>query len=317
MGGRGGGIEIIRPKNRAAWLAARGQDVTASQVGALFGEHEFTTAFELWAVKTGRLPRSEEETPAMQRGRLLEPVAVALLRERYPAWKIEHNAAENVYYRDPPARLGGTPDAIVQAPDRGKGVVQIKSVEAGVYRRKWLDEDGNPEPPFWIALQATLEAYLTGSQWAAVAPLVIGHGVDLPLIEIPLIDGVVAAMKEKAAEFWRMVEAGEEPEPDFTRDAALIDRLYGVGDAEHEVDLTADNRIPALIEERRLWHRASRDALARIDAIDAEIKSKMGPAHVAHIAGGRKISWRPQRRPGFFVEPKTLRALRFPTEKEI
>ena len=34
----------------------------------------------------------------MQRGRLLEPVAVQMLRERFPRWKIEHNAAENVYY---------------------------------------------------------------------------------------------------------------------------------------------------------------------------------------------------------------------------
>jgi len=63
-------VERIVPANRSAWLAARGRDVTASQIGALFGEHEYMTPFSLWGLKTGRIPREEEETPAMQRGRL-------------------------------------------------------------------------------------------------------------------------------------------------------------------------------------------------------------------------------------------------------
>lgn len=310
-------IEIIRPRDRAAWLRARGKDITASVVGALFGEHEFTTLYELWAAKTGRLPSIDEETPAMQRGRLLEPVAVQLLRETRPTWAIMHNAAENIYYRDPVHRLGGTPDVIVTASERGRGAVQIKSVEASVFRRKWLDDDGNVEPPLWIALQATLEAHLTGAQWAAVAPLVIGHGLDMPIVEVPLVEGVIEAMQLRSREFWEMVASGTEPQPDYSRDAAVIERIYGEGDKFEEVDLTADNRIPALIERRREARRQAKELGDEVDAIDTEIKSKMGAAHIAHIPGGRKITWKPQRRAGFFVEPKTMRVLRYPqAEKE-
>ena len=274
-------VVVIRPRDRAAWLAARNRDLTASVIGALFGEHEFTTIYQLWALKTGHDERDDEETPAIQRGRLLESVAVQLLREQFPKWKIAHNAAENVYYRDPVNRLGATPDVIVDAPGRGKGVVQIKSVEASTFRRKWLDEDGNVEAPLWIALQTTLEAHLTGAQWGAVAPLVVSHGLDMPLVDVPLLPGVVAAMEERAREFWQMV---------------------------HD-----DNRVPAIIAERR-ERIVERDAAQdRINEIDAEIKSKMGHAHVAHVAGGRKITWRPQARAGFFVEPKTTRALRYPS----
>ena len=66
-------VEIIRPANRDAWLAARNKDVTASQIGALFGEGDtenpdWLTPFKLWGLKTGRLPYQQEETPAMQRG---------------------------------------------------------------------------------------------------------------------------------------------------------------------------------------------------------------------------------------------------------
>lgn len=307
-------IEIIRPKDRAAWLRARQQDVTASQIGALFGEHEFTTALDVWAVKTGRLPATAEETPAMQRGRLLEPVAVQLLREQFPAWRIDHNAAENIYYRDPATRLGATPDAIVKAPDRGLGVVQIKSVEAGVFKRKWLDENGNADAPLWIALQATLEAHLIGAQWAAVAPLVIGHGVDMPLIEIPLVEGVVAAMEAKVAEFWQMIAEGREPPVDYARDGALLDRLYAGGDPDHEVDLSADNRIPFLLGQRAMYRREIANDTAEVEKIDAEIKAKMGNAFIAHIGGGRRITWKPQKRAGFFVEPKTMRVLHYPKE---
>ncbi|XHE14409.1 YqaJ viral recombinase family protein [Agrobacterium deltaense] len=309
-------VEIIKPKNRVAWLQARNADITASVVAALFGEHEFTTVFELWALKTGRIPHLEGETAAMQRGRLLEPVAVQLMREQRPDWRIEHNSAENTYYREPSSRLGGTPDVMVSSRDRGRGVVQIKSVEASVFRRKWLDEDGNVEPPLWIALQATLEAHLTGSDWAAVAPLVVGHGVEMPLVEVPIVPGVIEAMRERSAEFWELVASGNEPQPDFSRDAAIIERIYGMGDQFDEVDLTADNRIPALIDERRECMAEREGAQRRINEIDAEIKAKMGSAHIAHIPGGQKITWKPQKRAGFFVEPVTSRVLRYPQNQK-
>lgn len=309
-------VDIIRPSNRAAWLAARGRDVTASQIGALFGEHEWVTPFSLWGLKTGRIPREEEESPAMQRGRLLEPVAVQLLRERFPGWKIEHNAADNVYYRDPKARMGATPDVIATAKDRGgRGVVQIKSVEASVFKRKWLDEEGNVEPPLWIALQASLEAHLTGSRWAAVAPLVVGHGLDMPLIDIPLVEGVVDAMRTKVAEFWLMVEEGREPTPDFTRDADAIEAIYHA-DEEVEVDLTGDNRIMAVLAERAFAKEAIGKYGKLTAALDAEIKSKLGNATVAHLPGGKKITWRASNREGFFVGPKVVRVLKVPAVKE-
>lgn len=309
-------VEIIRPKNRAAWLQARNADITASVVAALFGEHEFTTIFELWALKTGRIPHLEGETAAMQRGRLLEPVAVQLMREQRPDWRIEHNSAENTYYREPSSRLGGTPDVMVSARGRGRGVVQIKSVEASVFRRKWLDEDGNVEPPLWIALQATLEAHLTGSDWAAVAPLVVGHGVEMPIVEVPIVTGVIDAMRERSAEFWALVASGNEPQPDFSRDAGVIEKIYGMGDQFDEVDLTSDNRVLDLLASREFAADRMKRSKAEIDEIDAEIKAKMGNAHIAHISGGRKITWKPQKRAGFFVEPITSRVLRYPQNQK-
>ena len=307
-------IQIITPRDRQAWLKARYKDITASAVGALFGVHEFTTIYELWASKTWRLRRDDDENDAIRRGRLLEPVAVQILREEHPDWQIEHNAAENRYFRDPARRLGATPDVIVQCPRRGKGVVQIKSVEASTYRRKWIDEDANPEAPLWIALQASLEAHVTVSQWAAVMPLVVSYGIEAPLIDIPLdhLGGVIDAMTKKAAEFWQMVAEDREPQVDFGRDAALIDRLYRIGDPREERDLTADLSLLEVIARRNHL----RSQIAALDseatAIETRIKAAMGSAEVAHLPGGLTATWKTQRRRAQDGGWITSRPLRLP-----
>lgn len=308
-------VEIIKPESRQHWLELRNRDVTASVVGCLFGIHEFETQFSLWARKTGRVTGDDEESEAMRRGRLLEAVAVQYLRETHPEWKITHNADGGFYFRDPAVRLGATPDVLVECPVRGFGVIQIKSVEAGVYRRKWI-VDGAVEPPVWIAMQAALEAHLTGADWALVAPLVIGHGIDLPEIDVPLNTGIITAIEKRVAEFWRMVESGAEPKPDFVRDGSVIAALYARSDPDKIIDLATDNRIGELIEQREAA-LADRNAVeARIDEIDAEVKAKLGDAEVAILPDGRRITWKNQHRKEYVVEAKTIRVLRYPPRRK-
>lgn len=308
-------IERILPRNRRAWLNARGRDVTASTVGALFDVHEYTTRLELWMLKSGRIREDGSENPAMRRGRLLEPVAVQMIREDHPEWEIDHNH-RNEYWRDPAARLGATPDVLVMCPNLGPGIVQIKTVDQSVFRRKWLDEEGAINPPLWIALQATLEAHLTGAKWAAVAPLTFGHGIDCPVIGVDLIPGVVESIYAATEEFWCSIEAGEEPQPDYDRDAALIERLYEYGDPTDEIDLSADNRIPELIHEAASAKEARKAAEDRLRAAEAEIKAKMGNASVAWIGRGRKITWKRIRRAESHVPAGVYRKLTIPQPQE-
>lgn len=308
--------EIILPRDRAAWLRARRQDITASVVGALFGVHDFVTPFELWAIKTGRVREADEENDAMRRGRLLEPVAVQIIREEHPEWEVEHNAADSRYYRDPELRLGATPDVIVRCPRRGLGIVQIKSVEAGVYRRKWQDEDGVAEPPLWIALQATLESHLVGASWAAVMPLVIGFGVEAPIIDVDLTHraGVIEAMAERTADFWQMVAEDREPVIDYEADAARIDALYGVGDQFEEADLTARQDISEAVETARAARAAQRAAEAKAVAAEARIKAALGTAEIGHLMGGRRVTWKTHRKSSPSGIPTVYRVLRLPRD---
>lgn len=306
------------PKDREAWLQLRTSDITASAVSSLFGANPYQSVAELWAEKTGRLKRDTTETPAMRRGRLLEAPAVQILREERPDWKINHVGAKSVYYREGISRLGGTPDVIAEAPGRGKGVVQIKSVDKGVFRRDWITEDGGIEVPLQHALQASLEAHLTGSNWASVGALLFGYGgIDLELIEIPMVDGLVDAMRAKAAEFWALVAANKEPPFDYANDGDLIAKLYPGRVDDVTIDLSKDNRVPELIALRDKFMVQQRNAKADLETISNEIKAKLGDATIGLLADGRRITWRIEPRKAYSVEASEPRILRFPQGKRI
>lgn len=300
------GIERHDASDRAAWLRLRERDVTASVAGALLGVHDYQTPYGLWALKSGAIVEDPDETPPMRRGRLLEPVALRLLGEERPDWRI---LAGSTYYRDTAARIGATPDAFAVDPARpGFGIVQIKTVEPSVFRRKWRDEDGAAEPPLWIAVQAIVEAELTGASWAVVACMTCGFGLDLHVVDVPLHKGVMARLRDAVATFWAQVESGRAPDPDFTRDAATIARLYATDDGG-EADLSADNALPALLSEREALKSRLKGEEARLDEIDAEIRSKVGAAALATLPGWRISAKTVKRRP-YAVAASSYRALR-------
>ena len=307
------GVERWPVDDQAAWHARRQGDVTASVAAALLGAHEFTTFYSLWHTKAGNLPRSTDDTPAMRRGRLLEDDALQVIAEDNPSW---HVAPCGFYYRAAADRLGGTPDAIAFDPLRdGFGIVQIKSVEPTIFRTKWSVEDGIPTPPLWIVVQAAIEAWLTGASWAAEAPIVVGHGIDVPVIEVPVHAGVLAKLRRLSAEFWASVEAGVAPEPDYRTDGAAIAALWPE-DNGIEADLSADNELPALLDEHDSLALRLRADAKRIEEIKAAVRHKLGPNASARAAGGRRITNREQTRKGHFVEGGTSRVLRIGSRQD-
>jgi len=308
------GIDRYPVTNRESWLARRQQDVTASAAGALLGVHEYQTVYGLWALKSGLLTEDVEETPPMRRGRLLEPVALQLLREERPTWSIDPGRH---YFRHAADRIGATPDAFAIDPARpGFGIVQFKTVEPSIFRRKWCsDEDhGATEPPLWIVVQAIIEAELTGASWACVAPLVVGFGLDLPVIEVPIHAGIMDRLRDEVAAFWRMVESKTPPDPDYGRDGELLAKIYADDDGT-EIDLSNDNHLPILIDERDRLKSEIKTSEDRCKEIETEFKAKLGTHATAILSDRRRVSWKTQHRKGYTVEPTSFRVLRFAKAK--
>jgi hypothetical protein len=294
--------------DRAKWLEWRKNDVTASAAGALFGAHEYTTYYELWALKSGLINEDADETPPMRRGRLLEPVALEMLREERPSWTIERGVA---YFRDPGHRIGATPDAIAIDPERpGFGIIQFKSVEAGIFARKWRDEDGEVAPPLWIAIQAIIEAAQTGASWAVVVPMVISYGITLPVLDVPLHPGILTSAREKSLAFWQQVESKIAPDPDYGRDGELIAKLNSRCDGS-TIDLSTDNRILAIAEEDATLAENIKQLDSRRKTIRAEALAKIGAAEIATVNGDVIATARTVSKKGYEVKPSSYRNLQF------
>lgn len=303
-----GNIEIIKPANRAEWLAARKRDVTASDASTLLGINPYKTPFELWAEKTGRKP-DEEDNDVFRRGRAMEFVAIDFLREDYPDWKITHSY-NNRYFRDPVGRIGATPDAFVVRPDRkGKGIIQIKS--ASDYSVKnWIDPDTKEiTPPLYVAVQALIEAELTKSNYAMVALIVSGHGMKLhPPVDIPLTPSLMKRVRAEIADFWNVVDAGGHPAPDWKRDGDLLADLYDPDG--RTVDLSKDNLLPTILDEKARIATEKGVIEKRLKEIKAELLDKMAGASAARISDGRMITAKTVARAGYTVQPTSYIDLR-------
>ncbi|MCX5516193.1 endonuclease [Kaistia algarum] len=305
-------VDIIKPKSRDAWLAARRPNIGASVVGALLGVHSYTTLYEQWALKSGAIEADPEETPAMRRGRHLEPVAIELLREDFPRWKVIANPMPGgMYFVDRGARLSATPDAFVIDPDRaGYGVVQIKSVDGRIFREGWRDPDTQDVvPPLWIGVQAIFDAHLSGASWAAIGALVVGAGLELHIVDVPIHPGIVDRVREAAARFWPMVDAGTAPDPDFARDGETIAAMFGQDNGE-TIDLSGDNELPELVDEYESL-AAEKAAVDRsLKIIKAAFLSKLGNAAAGRLADGRVITAKTVNRAAYSVAPSSYRSIR-------
>lgn len=305
---RSKGYESHPVRDRESWLRMRGRDVTASTSGALFGVHEYQTAYGLWALKSGLIGEDAEETAPMRRGRLLEPVAIEMLREERPTWRVERARS---YFRDPGPNLGATPDAFVIDPSAaGFGIAQLKTVEPSVFRRKWRSESGEIEPPLWIAVQAVVEAELTGASWACVVAMVCSFGIDLHVVPIPLHPGLMGELRTRVREFWRMVETKEAPPVDYARDGETLARMYGE-DSGTAVDLSGDNMLPELAAEDERLASDIKSLEARRKELKTELLSKMGDAAVALMDGRVVATARTVHRKEFTARATSYRDVRF------
>lgn len=269
------GYTITTDPTREDWLKARANDVTASAAGALVGVHDYQTALGLWSLKSGKTSEDPEESGPMRRGRLLEPVALQMLREDRPAWQCFGGV--NHYWRDPSRRIGATPDCYVIDEQGRFCVVQFKTVEPSIFVRKWQGGDryGVIEPPLWIVIQAILEAELTGAEKAYVAALVIGFGIELHIIEVPMHHGILEKIRGEVAAFWQLIERNEMPPPNYGKDADLIAKLFPIREGL-VLDLKDDNELPALAIEDEEQAAIAKAAETRRKEIKAEVRHKLG-----------------------------------------
>lgn len=300
-------IECHAITSRDQWLALRAQDLTASDIGAAVGVDPYKTALKLYAEKTGLL-MADPDNKMMRRGRWLEAAVLSALREELPDWSIEKS---NSYLRDAALRLGATPDATAVIPgEPGLINVQCKVVARPTYEREWA-----AGPPLAYVLQTLTEGLLMDAGRSIIAALVIDtYSAELELHAVHRHSRAERRVQAIAAEFWANVAAGRRPAADFARDADTVVALFPQSVPEPVLDLSGDNALGVLLPQRAVLKEQMALDEKRLDAIDTEIKDKLGAAEIATLPGW-KISWKTHERAGYTVAASTYRALRI-TEVE-
>lgn len=308
LGGQDGRID------RAAWLALRANDVTASDVGAVCGEGMYGSAAKVWAEKKGLLP-PQDATDAMKRGIWGEAAVVEAIASEYPDWELRR---AKVYFRDTDARLGATPDCAAVIPNReGVCIIQCKVIAKPVFIADWLDnpdddfEFGAATPPIAYQLQTLTEAMLTGSSCGVLAVLIVDtFKWVLRIFWIERHAEAEGRIRTRVASFWRdHLDANVQPAIDPARDGDLVKRLFPKDDGT-EIDLTGDNRAVEIVNRMEDAKVAKKNAETVIEEAKTELTGKLGAATYARIADGRVISWKLQSRAEFVAKATSFRVLR-------
>lgn len=261
--------------------AFRQSVVGAAEVAALFDASPWVTRYELYHRKCGTIATPEfnavvDGVPADMRifcGVMLEPVVVDIACRLWGYERVET-----------PARLtngkglGGHPDQLVRCPERGVGVLEVKTAD-------WLVAKGwGDEPPLHYQLQAQVYAGLAGVEWCEIVTLVGGN--DPRRFALPFKPAIFAEIERRVAAFWDEVREGREPPVDYTRDGKALVEVLGMPTeelADLRDDLTAEQWALDFAEAK-----AARDAAeAQMEAAKCRLIERIGTAGKALLPSFR------------------------------
>lgn len=258
----------------------RAAHIGASEVAALFDCSPYLTAFELWHRKNGSIDTpafnsiGDDGTPENERiywGVRLEAAIIEAAKERYGY--IDREQVERLTNGN---GLGGHPDRRVICPQRGPGILEIKTAD-WLVRKVWGEE-----PPMHYLLQSQAYQGLDGVAWGDVLVLVGGNKLERFTYDFrPKIYGEI---ERRVEAFWQSIKANDPPPADYTRDLDTIVELHRDAGEDH-IDLTGDNSAQDAAMTY-LWAKDARlTAEKNEDAAKAELLDKLGDAASATLNG--------------------------------
>lgn len=229
--------EVLHPATEEEWLEMRKQDITSTMCPALFGLSPYITKFELYHAKKNGIEVPFQTNERIERGKRIEAyIAEEVCQEQgWTPRKMDE------YIRIPSLGLGSSFDFEAICDDRGRGILEIKAVDA-FQMRNWKEDC----MPAHFEVQIQHELLLSASDWGVVACCATIH--DTRLFFRKADKDMQAAIINASQKFWLNVANGIEPDPNFQKDGQVIDLLYR-DIKEETLDLTEDEYIEELIAQ--------------------------------------------------------------------
>jgi putative phage-type endonuclease len=293
-------MTVLDFDTRDAWLTARSEGVGATDAAAILGLSPWRGQLETYCEKLSIAPADQTEVERMEWGLLLQPV-IAAKYARETGRTVIDPGPYNIHRSDDYPWMQASLDALVDAPDKGRGVLEIKTT-SGMRADDWIED-----APLHVQIQLQHQLAVTGLQWGSLAVLIGGQ--RFLWLDIPRNEEFIAAMIATELAFWQMCERREPPPPDATESCkALLKRLY---------PREAPGKVVALTGDALKWDAQRMEAKKALEdaqrlCLEAEnnLIAALGDAEVGLMPDGTRYSYKSQNRKGYTVEPATFRVLR-------
>jgi predicted phage-related endonuclease len=246
--------------------------VGGSEVSALFGVNPWLTHFELWHLKNGTIQSDFKDNERIEAGRYLEDAIITWACDRWGYKRTD----EPLWLTDRERRIGGHIDCRVICPERGPGILEVKTVDSLQFR------DWEGEPPLNYQFQGQTYMGLTGDKWCDIVYLVGGNHLDR--FQMEFRPKLYAEIQKRVVAFWQSIKDGTPPKPNYNEDGDTLARLYR-SSTDTTIDLTLDNLAPDACQRYLSLSSQITQLTKERDAAKAELLDKVGENARALIPG--------------------------------
>ena len=284
-------IEKISTLNMSheEWLKHRRKSIGGSDAATIVGLNPWSSPYELWADKLGKIP-PKEENEAMRIGHDLEEYVA----KRFCEATGKKVRRENSILRDPKLPFAhANVDRLIIGEKAGlecktTSVLNLKRFAGGEY-----------PPNYYVQCQHYM--MVTGYKVWYLAVLVLGR--EFLWFEVKRDDEDIEALKAAEQEFWEYVDKQEPPAVDGTDSCSdTLDKLYPDSDPDVDIDLTA---VSDTLKQRTEICKQIKTLETQKKACENSIKDYMETAEKGNCEGF-KVSWKTQER--ISLDSKQLQA---------
>lgn len=181
---------------------ARAAGIGSSEIAAICGIDPWRTAYDVWALKTGRV-EGGDENEAMRLGTALEPTILKLAGDELGKKVVRPSS----HFVGAEPFMRANIDGMLEVAKRGAPIVEAKST--GV-TDGW-GSPGTSEVPERVMLQVTWQMLCSSSDLAYVACLSAKYGLAFSLYRVEFDEHLAEELVSKAVSFWDCVERDTPP----------------------------------------------------------------------------------------------------------
>lgn len=207
------------------WLDLRKTGIGGSDVGTILGFNKWSSAYSLWADKTGKVERPEIKSEPMEWGNRLESVIIDKFEEVHPELRLIRDVG-TWRHAERDWQLAN-PDAIFEDAEGNLGILEIKTAQ---YEDDWR----NGVPRYY---ETQVQWYMSTFGFAKAHVAVLFHGNAYREFELEANEFEQNVALEKVAEFREFILNDQAPDFDGSTSTYETLRLQHPEIIDEDVDL--------------------------------------------------------------------------------